>query len=60
MILKVDTGATGNYIRKKDAFILKKLQSTRTGPVVRLPNGQLMQPNQKGHLPIANLPDIAT
>ena len=51
MILEADTGATGNYIRKKDGFILEKLQSTHTGPVVRLPNGQLIRPDQKGHFP---------
>ena len=60
VILKADTGATGHYIRKRMKLFKKKLQSTATGPIVRLPNGHLMKHDKKGYLPIPNLPTEAT
>ena len=37
IILKDETGATGNYIRGQDTIILKNTGPTTTGPRFRLP-----------------------
>ena len=58
--LKADTGATGNYIRTKDAFILKNSVPTSTGPRVRLPDNTILASTMTGHLPITTLPKQAT
>ena len=50
IILKDDTGATGNYIRGQDTIILKNPGPTTTGPIVRLPDNSIIQPTIYGHL----------
>ena len=60
IILKADTGASGNYIRLKDAIILKNKKLTKTGPKVRLPNNSVITSTTEGYLPFNNLPKNAT
>ena len=60
VILKADTGASGNYIRLKDALILKDKKRTDIGPKVRLPDNSIITTNTEGHLPLKNLPHSAT
>ena len=57
---KADTGATGNYVRLKDALILEDKTTTTTGPQVRLPDNSIIKSTHRGHLPIPNLPPKAT
>ena len=60
IILKADTGASGNYIRLKDAIILKNKKLMKTGPKVRLPNNSVITSTTEGYLPFNNLPKNAT
>jgi hypothetical protein len=57
--LKADTGASGNYIRQIDEFILNNKHNTTIGPKVRLPNNSVISSTTQGELPI-NLPKQAT
>ena len=60
IILKSDTGATGNYVRGQDTIILKNPGPTTTGPRVRLTKNSIIQPTLFGHPPIQMLPSKAT
>ena len=60
IVLKVDTGATGHYIKPCDMTILHKLLPTNSGPAVRLPNNEIMQAKLEDHLPLPTLPPTST
>ena len=56
VILKSDTGDTGNYICDGYAVILNNLESKSTGPRVRLPKNSIVRPNKQINLPLPNFP----
>lgn len=58
--LKANTGASGNYIRKNDAFILDNINSTSTGLKVQLPDNSIITSTTEGNLPLHELPTAAT
>ena len=60
IILKADTGATGNYIIGQDTIILNNLEPTNTGPRFRLPDNSIIKPRLYLHLPLPMLPSTAT
>ena len=60
IILKYDTGATGNYIRGQDTIILKNPRPTTTGHRVRLPDNSSIQQTLCGHLHLPMLSSTAT
>ena len=60
IILKYDTGATGNYIRGQDTIILKNPRPTTTGTRVCLPENSIVQPTLSVNIPIQILPSTDT
>ena len=58
-VLKADSGATGHYLRSSEKTMLLNLKLHSTGPTVRLPNHEVMTPNQIGTLPIPTLSPLA-
>ena len=60
IILKSDTGATGNYVRGQDTIILKNPGPTTTVPRFCLLKNSIIQPTLSVHLPLLMLPPTAT
>ena len=60
IILKSDTGATGNYTRGQDNVILKNPGQTTTGTKVSLSDNSIIQPTLYGHLHIPILSSTST
>ena len=50
---KADSGASNHYWRPQDVDALSNIESTTTGPKVKLPNNKIIQANQTR---IINLP----
>ena len=59
MIVKPDSGATGNYFRSKDAHILQN-RVCASGPTVTLQNNETITACESGHLPVQGISKIAT
>ena len=51
--IKADSGASNHYWRPQDVDALSNIESTTTGPKVKLPNNGIIQANQTG---IINIP----
>ena len=56
IILKYDTGATGNYIRVQDTIILKNPGPTTTGNRVHLPGNSIIKQTLSVHIHFQMLP----
>ena len=50
IIIKSDTGSTGNYTRGQDTVILKNTGPTTTGNRVRLPKNSIIPPTLYVHI----------
>ena len=61
VVCKADTGASSNYLTKKDECILQAAKPIINGPIVKLPNDVQIQASIKGLLPLPpTLSNIAT
>ena len=49
---KADTGASSNYLTKRDAYILQEAKPIINGPIVKLPNDVQIQASIQGLLPL--------
>ena len=56
IVTKIDSGASGTYIRKQDENITINQSPISNGPRVILPDNSAIQPTTKGHL---NLPGLS-
>ena len=59
-ITKIDSGASGNYLRHQDQHIAKYKQNINNGPAVTLPDNTDIRPSSKGHLNLPGLSPSAT
>ena len=59
VIVKPDSGATGNYFRSKDAHILQN-RVCASGPTVTLPNNETITACESGNLPVQGISEFAS
>ena len=52
VVCKADTGASSNYITKRDEHILQDAKPIINGPIVKLPNDVQIQASKQGLLPL--------
>ena len=52
VVCKADTGASSNYLTKKDEYILQDAKPIINGPIVKLPNDVQIQASKQGLLPL--------
>ena len=60
VVLKADSGASGNFLKSKDKHILRHRQKITNGPIATLPDQSTISPEEHGHLPIDHVSDKAT
>lgn len=54
IVAKLDSRATGNYTRLKDAHILKHRSKIKNGPAVNLPDSSITTSSEDDFLPISS------
>ena len=51
VVIKLDSGATSNYMKPNDSDVLSNKQQISDGPIINYPNAETTRPNLAGLLP---------